>query len=247
MTLSRRQEGHGPGRRDEDRLRAIAELRERAAAQAGALVTGEDWAAWLRLAAWLPGWSFTNIMLIAGQRPDASMVAGYEAWQARGRHVRKGEPGIQVIAEPGPSPGMGASSGAAAGALAAYGTAAGTRRVRRTYVWDIAQTEGPATDLLLPLTAGGGPPPGLWEALTWLARREGFAVERAPCGPAGSLTSWSTRRILVRSGSTGHDAAQALIHELGHVVVHGGLVHSPGTSTAGCRGVQKVEANSIAS
>jgi len=246
MTSSRRQEGHGPGRRDEDRLRAIAELRERAAAQAGALVTGEDWAAWLRLAARLPGWSFSNIMLIAGQRPDATMVAGYEAWQARGRHVRKGEPGIQVIAEPGPSPGTPGSSGAAAGVRAVYQTMSGTRRARRTYVWDITQTEGRATDSALPLVAGGGAPPGLWEALTWLARREGFAVERAPCDPAGSLTSWSTRRILVRSGLTGPDAAWALMHELGHVLVHGVLVHTPATSTAGCRGIQKMEADSIA-
>jgi len=194
------------------------------------------------LAARLPGWSFTNVVLIAAQRPSASTVAGYQAWQARGRQVRKGEPGIQVIAEPRPSPG---SPAPAAEARAAYRTRDGTRAARRTYIWDITQTDGPPVDPALPLPHGTAPP-GLWDALTWLARREGFAVERAPCGPADSLTIWSTRRVLIRPDLEGSEAAQALIHELGHVLAHDGLAHPPGASTAGCRGVRKVEADSIA-
>ena len=232
--------------RDAGRERAVAGLRERTAGQARALVTGQDWVAMLRLAARLPGWSFTNILLIAAQRPGATAVAGYQAWQARGRQVRKREPGIQVIAEPGQSTGMPGSPGALARDSAAHRTAHAARAARRIYVWDITQTEGPAADPALPLSPGGGAPPGLWEALTWLARREGFAVERAPCDPADSLTSWTTRRILVRSGLEGLDAARALIHELGHALVHSGLVHPPGSSTAGCRGIQKVEADSVA-
>src|SRR6266849_4493132 len=125
MTASGRPEAHQHGRRDEDRQRTIAELHERAAAQVRALVTGEDWAAWLRLAARLPGWSFTNIMLVARQRPGATMVAGYEAWQARGRQVRKGEPGIQVIAEPRPS--FGRAGAPASAAMVGAGSGIGNR------------------------------------------------------------------------------------------------------------------------
>ncbi len=40
--------------------------------------SGEDWAAWLRLAARLRGHSFANILLIAAQGPAASLVASYE-------------------------------------------------------------------------------------------------------------------------------------------------------------------------
>ena len=32
------------------------------------------------------------------QRPDATHVAGYRTWQTLGRHVRKGEQGIQILA-----------------------------------------------------------------------------------------------------------------------------------------------------
>ncbi len=98
----------------------------------------------------------------------------------------------------------------------------------------------------LPLWPGGGLPPGLWDALTWLARREGFGVGRAPCGPSDSVTNWSGRRIVIRSGLDGSEAAMALLHELGHVLAHDGLSLVTGTSTAGCRGVRKVEADSVA-
>jgi DNA primase len=247
MTAAGRPEAHQRAGREEDRQRAVSELREQAALGIRALVTGEDWAAWLRLAAQLPDWSFTNIILIAGQRPAATMVAGYEEWQARGRQVRKGEPGIQVIAEPRPSPGIPGSPALAAKAGPASGTGNRTRAARRTYIWDISQTDGlPGAGPELPLWPGGGPPPGLWDALTWLARREGLGVERAPCGPSDSVTNWGGRRIMIRSGLNGSEAARALLHELSHVQAHDGLAFVPGTSTAGCRGVRKVEADSIA-
>jgi DNA primase catalytic core len=186
-------------------------------------------------------------MLVAGQRPGATMVAGYEAWQAWGRQVRKGEPGIRVIAEPRPSPGKSSSVTPATDAGAASGAGCRTRAVRHNYVWDIAQTDGlPGAGPELPLWLGGGVPPGLWDALTWLARREGFGVERAPCGRGDSVTNWSGRRIVIRSGLDGSEAARALLHELGHVLAHDGLASVPGTSTAGCRGVRKVEADSVA-
>jgi DNA primase len=247
MTSPRPPEPDQHGRRAQGRQRAIAELHERAAAQVRSLVTGEDWAACLRLDARLPGWSFTNVLLIAGQRPAATLVAGYQAWQAQGRQVRKGEPGIQVIAEPRPSPGRPGTAVPAAAVRAGSGTQQHAPTARRTYIWDISQTDGPARGgLAMPLLPGGAPPPGLWDALAWLARREGFAVERALTSPWDSATDSTARRILIQSDLSTPEAARALIHELGHVMAHGGLAHLPGASTAGCRGVQKIEADSVA-
>ena len=245
MTSAGRPGAHQRGERGEDRQRVVGELRERAIVGVRALVTGEDWAAWLRLAARLPGWSFTNIMLIASQRPAATMVAGYQEWQARGRQVRKGEPGIQVIAEPCPSPGRRGSPAPTVKAIVASGSRA--KAARRTYIWDISQTDGsPFAGLGMPLWPGGGSPPGPWDALTWLARHEGFSVQRAPCGPLDSMTSWGGRRITVRDGLNGAEAARALLHQLSHVLVHDGPASATATRTAGCRGVRKVEADSVA-
>ena len=48
-------------------------------------------------------YSFNNTVLIAMQKPDATLVMGYNAWKdkAIGRHVKKDEKGIKIIA---PSP-----------------------------------------------------------------------------------------------------------------------------------------------
>lgn len=43
-------------------------------------------------------YSINNMILIAMQRPDASLVAGFRAWQTKfNRQVKKGEKGIQIV------------------------------------------------------------------------------------------------------------------------------------------------------
>ena len=44
-------------------------------------------------------YSLNNVMLIHAQRPDATLVAGFSKWKnSFGRHVKKGEKGIQILA-----------------------------------------------------------------------------------------------------------------------------------------------------
>lgn len=44
-------------------------------------------------------YSFNNTLLITMQKPEATLVAGYQAWQKKfNRHVKRGEKGIQIIA-----------------------------------------------------------------------------------------------------------------------------------------------------
>ena len=46
-------------------------------------------------------YSFNNTLLIAMQKPDATLIAGYTAWQRNfDRHVMKGEKGIKILAPP---------------------------------------------------------------------------------------------------------------------------------------------------
>jgi antirestriction protein ArdC len=61
-----------------------------------ALATSEAWVAYLRFAAFRK-YSFNNLMLIAAQRPHATRVAGYRAWQQLGRQARKGERAIKIL------------------------------------------------------------------------------------------------------------------------------------------------------
>lgn len=44
-------------------------------------------------------YSYSNAILIYMQKPEATLVAGYQAWSRKfGRHVKKGEKGIRIIA-----------------------------------------------------------------------------------------------------------------------------------------------------
>ena len=96
------------------------------------------------------------------------------------------------------------------------------------------------------LAPPGEVPPGLWDCLCWLARREGFAVEREPGCPADGTTLWTARRIRVLPGLAGGQAVWALAHQLGHVLLHNTTAAPPGTTTSGCQGVRKAEADSVA-
>src|SRR5882672_8930636 len=53
---------------------------------------------YLKTMALFSKYSLNNLFLIAGQRPDARRVAGYQTWRKLGRFVRKGEKGIAIIA-----------------------------------------------------------------------------------------------------------------------------------------------------
>jgi hypothetical protein len=212
----------------------------------GRWVTGEDWESWLRLAARLRGWSCANIMLIAAQRPEATSVARCEAWQARGRQVRKGEPGVAMIAEPPLASGKPGQPSPSARLGAAGQSVNAGWRTRVTCIWDFSQISGPddngRADLLTPEVLL----PALWGPLVWLARGEGFAVERGDCGAVPGATTWSCHRIRIRPGLVRCAEALALIHEFGRVLAHDNLAIVPGASTAGCRGIREIEADSIA-
>ena len=51
----------------------------------------------LKVIANLHAYSLNNMLLIAMQYPEASIVAGYKKWQAMGRYVKKGEKAITIL------------------------------------------------------------------------------------------------------------------------------------------------------
>ncbi len=61
------------------------------------ILDSEGFANYLRTMARFHTYSFNNVALIVAQRPEATRVAGYKAWQALGRQVQKGEKGLIVF------------------------------------------------------------------------------------------------------------------------------------------------------
>ena len=62
------------------------------------LFTSNRYQEYLKTMAKFHNYSFNNTLLIAMQRPDATLVTSYKNWQSMGRQVMKGEKGITIIA-----------------------------------------------------------------------------------------------------------------------------------------------------
>jgi len=82
-----------------EKLKEITDRLEQGIAE---LFDSERYKEYLRVMSKFHNYSFNNTLLIAMQKPDASLVAGFTAWKNQfQRNVKKGEKGIKIIA---PSP-----------------------------------------------------------------------------------------------------------------------------------------------
>ena len=113
-------------RRRRDRERLADAIRE--------LLSSEGWKAWLRTRATLHGYSLRNTYLIAQEARrrgfEPTHVAGFRAWLKLGRVVRKGEPGLAILAP------------VTVKRRDTDGEETGERRTffRTVHVWDLSQT-----------------------------------------------------------------------------------------------------------
>ncbi|MDP9069272.1 MAG: ArdC family protein [Actinomycetota bacterium] len=78
-----------------DKLRAAHDKLQDAVAE---IVSGDDWKRMLKIASKFHRYSFNNHLMIFLQRPDATVVAGFNRWKSLGRSVKKGEKGIAIFA-----------------------------------------------------------------------------------------------------------------------------------------------------
>jgi len=146
------------------------------------------------------------------QRPDASRVAGFQAWRQLDRCVRRGEKGIWILAPmvyragddeaPDPAPRV-------------------IRGFKPVPVFDLSQTEGrdlPEICRRLEGEVGAD----LFEDLSRVAAELGFAVEEAVTLPDGANGDCShrRRRLRVLAGNSPSQRVKTLAHELGHAILH---------------------------
>ena len=77
----------------------MKEITERLEQGVKEMFTSEMYTKYLQTMSQFHNYSFNNTLLIAMQKPDATLVAGYQAWQKKfKRQVKRGEKGIQIIA-----------------------------------------------------------------------------------------------------------------------------------------------------
>lgn len=188
------------------------DLFDRLTAGITALPTTRHWQRWLAVQARFPTYSFANTVLITVQAPDATRVAGFHTWRSLGRHVRRGERGIRILA---PIVRRADDTG-----VDESRTVVGFRPVT---VFDVAQTDG--TPLPSPVVLlDGDDPAGWFDRLSGVGATIGFTVERADALPGDALGMCSPhgRWIKVVGGTPPAQQVKTLVHELAHAVLHSG-------------------------
>jgi antirestriction protein ArdC len=157
-------------------------------------------------------YSFRNCWLIYHQCPTARLVAGFRRWQELGRHVKKGEKGISILApvtyksenEDGEE------------TKTLYG-------FRSTYLFDVAQTEGDELpDIPRPkLLELDNPTIQLLIASTkQYAKETGITVTFEDTGTALGKYRPKENRILLRPDLPPLQTLKTFLHELAHATLH---------------------------
>lgn len=158
-------------------------------------------------------YSFGNILLILAQCPDATRVAGFNAWRDLKRFVRKGEHGIAIFAPMRLR--VGGSDEATEPSAEKPRT---VLRFRVVHVFDIAQTDG--EPLPEPVRVAGDPMVYAGRLQAYVAAC-GITFDRSdvPFGADGVSTGG---RIAVRPGLTPAEEFAVTVHELAHELLHRG-------------------------
>lgn len=229
-----------------DRREQLEQWQAKLTEQVTDLVNGDQWQRWLEVASRFTPYSFRNSLMIMMQRPDATAVAGFQAWRTSfGRKVNKGEIGIRILAPVTKKVEKVGADGRAV--LDASGKPALESRVvgfRLATVFDVSQTSGPPLPKApRPTLLTGQAPPGLWEGLQRFVEAQGFSVTRGDCGGANGITYFDAKQVRVRPDLDDAAAVKTLAHEAGHVVLHD---KESKTGQWVCRGTAEVEAESVA-
>ena len=180
------------------------------------LTTSEAWMRWLDVQRRFHRYSWGNTLLIACQRPDATRVAGFHTWLRLGRHVRRGEHGIAILAPVVPR--LRVVDGDTEDERWIPGT---PRAFRVAHVFDVSQTEGdelpePPVSRLV-----GDDPDDRYTQLCRVAHSLGFTVEEDYLtGGVNGDCDHGLRRIRVEVRNDPRQQVKTLAHELGHAILH---------------------------
>ena len=217
------------------------------------LFTSNRYQEFLKTMAKFHNYSFNNTMLIAMQRPDATLVTSYKNWQSMGRQVMKGEKGITIIA-PAPYKKMKEKEVLDENQRPIMGTDGKpkTEKVEVTVphfkavtVFDIAQTSGEPIQTLAPelLTAAVQDFDSFMQAIQ--------KISPVPIrfdeinGNANGYYHNVDKEIVIKKGLSESQTLKTAIHETAHVKLHDReIMESLGVEKD--RLTKEVEAESVA-
>lgn len=168
-------------------------------------------------------YSLNNTILIAMQKPDATLVAGYKTWQTdHGRTVKKGEHGIKILA---PCKYKVTVQSAGDGTLENCGEDEETKvmeylKFRIVHVFDISQTEGKELPSLGVDELSGDVKNyrSMYKALVRVCPVP-IVTEVIGDGAKGYYND-ADKRIVINSGMSELQTVKTMIHEIAHEKLH---------------------------
>ena len=170
------------------------------------VLTSERWAEFLRFAARFHDYSLGNMILILMQRPDASYVAGYNAWQKMKRQVNKGERGIRILAPCVSKKTVEDDSGEEREIVSRY--------FKTVSVFDISQTSG--EDVPTICDELHGDVENVTELTERIASATDYSVSYDYDGRAFGVCRNDDKTIQIRDGLDDRQRVKTLIHEVAH-------------------------------
>jgi antirestriction protein ArdC len=163
-----------------------------------------------------PKYSLANQLLIFGQRPDATRVQGYRAWNKAGYQVRKGEHGIAIYA-----PMLFTTRRDADDTDRIDESASPRLGYRVAYVFDVAQVDAIAGTDAAAVAATPADTGADRHLETLKAFLVGHNVELEYKALARGLLGYTDgRRITCGTGQASHVEFATLAHETTHVLLH---------------------------
>jgi antirestriction protein ArdC len=234
----------------EDRLKALMEKVEQGIKE---VFKSENYRNYLTVMSKFHNYSFRNCMLIMLQKPEATYVAGYEAWQNDfKRHVNKGEKGIQIIAyapkkmeiEKEKKDPNGKTLIGQDGQPIMEKITKEIPSFMPTSVFDVSQTNGePLPTLVNELNGRVDRYKDFMEAISKVSKYS-ISFEDIPGGVNG-YCDMENKKIVIKQGMSEAQTIKTMIHELAHEVLHAPDVNQTSKEKS-TRSTREVEAESTA-
>ena len=215
--------------------------------------TSEKYGEYLKTMTKFHRYSFNNTLLIAMQRPEATLVTGYRNWQSMGRQVKKGEKGITILA-PAPKKQKKAQALYDQNQMPVLDEQGNQKyeevevvipRFKATTVFDIDQTEGEPIQTIAPeeLTEAVQDFDLFIQAITDISPVPIRFDEIE--GSAKGYYDNANKEIVIRKGMSESQTIKTAIHECGHAMLHDrDLMLASGIKKD--RETKEVEAESVA-
>lgn len=234
----------------------VKEITDKLEAGLKELFESEKYKSYLSIMSKFHNYSFNNTLLIAMQKPEATLVAGYQAWQKNfERHVNKGEKAIRILA-PAPykikeerdklDPVTGEMMFDENGMPQKEETEVTIPAFRAVSVFDVSQTDGkPIPELevneLLSTVEGYE---DFVQALMNISPVP-IAFEDIP-GDSKGYFSTAEKRIAVQENMSESQTLKTMVHEVAHSRLHDKEVNQSMDIPVKDRNTKEVEAESVA-